>query len=496
MKKTASKSLAVLMSLPILSACTTTNRWFTETNAVDEVGTYQLINRETFEPINLPAIIYSDQGVKQTPHEHGRRRHSMHHCIQLNSHNNHPPEMVQIAGECIDNALSDFSNSYRGIQGEVPITARNRIQDRVLAASTQRCNAYKAGLQRTFSRTNFGLGVLSTVSGIAGSTIPGVQASKNLSALAGAFSGARAEWNQSFLANLTVNVIVDGIESKQKETLATITKVEQKKKLTDYSLDAAIRDALQYHGQCTVVTRMQVAANAIRMRDDPGMDAGFKIIAKATATKKLLEGKFDLTELNAISQFDAQNIPFAWTDSMSTFNGSVQANINLLSRVDEINQLNETLTAILEIKKLEAQNFSDLKSDLTNLISTGKGLVESLQKMVTSSSYFDLKLRAAMTKPEDSSNSGAASQTNSLKYAASSNFFKATFIVISEDLKFVKDSCFPTFSKFKTELNLEQDTSNKSYDEYSRLAKETKDKMKKLTEKVNAIQSQFSQVTP
>ena len=37
-----------------------------------------------------------------------------------------------------------------------------------MAASQHRCNAFTANLQRTFSRNNFGLGVLTTLAGTAG----------------------------------------------------------------------------------------------------------------------------------------------------------------------------------------------------------------------------------------------------------------------------------------------------------------------------------------
>lgn len=140
--------------------------------------------------------------------------------------------------------------------------ARNALQERLLAASQQRCNAFKGNLQRTFSRTNFGLGVATVIAGTAGALVSSLDAARNWSGAAAIFSGARSEFNQDYMSNLAAHVIVDGIEKRRQFVYDQIQKFGQKMNYAEYPVEAAIKDAFYYHGECSVVAGFRQASDA------------------------------------------------------------------------------------------------------------------------------------------------------------------------------------------------------------------------------------------
>jgi hypothetical protein len=93
---------------------------------------------------------------------------------------------------------------------------RNRIQDRIIAASNQRCHAFAVNLMRNSSMTNFALGSVATGLAGAGAIFTPSSTVRGLSGAASILSGVRAEYNQDFLQNQTVDVILAGIEVRRR----------------------------------------------------------------------------------------------------------------------------------------------------------------------------------------------------------------------------------------------------------------------------------------
>jgi hypothetical protein len=195
----------------------------------------------------------------------------------------------QKLGEAIDDAIVKFNKQYASdpIAGR---TARNQAQDRLIAASAQRCNDFKTNLQRTYSRNNYAFGVGTTLASTAGALVPGLRASKNLSGIAAVLSGSRAEFNQDYFSNLTTNLIVDGIEARRSEYVKDIN-AKRSSALDDYTLEGAIADALYYHGLCSMLSGLQYASRHIRMTVDPGMNAAMRILDRFNTLKSIAEGK-------------------------------------------------------------------------------------------------------------------------------------------------------------------------------------------------------------
>lgn len=140
---------------------------------------------------------------------------------------------------------------------------RNELQDRIIAASNQRCGMYlrmlassKAESQLTWS----GLAVL--LSGAASVVTP-VNTAKALSAGSTVSNGILAQYNEAYFNNLAINVISSGITSQREGILLQIND-KKKDDLIEYPVNRAIADAVQYHSVCNIISGLETAAVATR----------------------------------------------------------------------------------------------------------------------------------------------------------------------------------------------------------------------------------------
>lgn len=146
---------------------------------------------------------------------------------------------------------------------------RNRLQDRLLAASEQRCGAYKIYLRRFQSYTQATAGIVSTIFAGAGAISTG-GATNIFAGLAGVSSGIGAEISQSFFANLASYVIVPGIDSRRIEIKRTIG--DSRKTISEYTVEAAIQDAASFHAACTLEAGLEKAQDLIKVANNPGAE--------------------------------------------------------------------------------------------------------------------------------------------------------------------------------------------------------------------------------
>jgi len=146
---------------------------------------------------------------------------------------------------------------------------RNRIQDRLIGASNQRCAAYKVYLNRFDAYQQSGFGSATTVLGGAAAIVGGLKDARILGGLAGISSGVQAEISQGFLGNLASYVIVPGIELRRKTILEEIN--QRRASNVEYTLQAALADSARYHGACTLVVGLEQAKEAIQTVENPGM---------------------------------------------------------------------------------------------------------------------------------------------------------------------------------------------------------------------------------
>ncbi len=168
---------------------------------------------------------------------------------------------------------------------------RNRIQERILAVSEERCNAYKKYLRYDQGSSNFWLGSTATLSGALGAISPGVGAARAFSAAAGVLTGINAEYNQAFYGNLFYNVIAKGIDERRREAYREIQTYGQSKALADYPVEAAIKDAIVYDGMCSAVSAMEFAEKSIQLVNDPGVNSLNRILVKVNQARDIIDKK-------------------------------------------------------------------------------------------------------------------------------------------------------------------------------------------------------------
>ena len=267
-------SLAVLPPcLLFLCSCQTTSagRALEEAGRYDTTSVHQLVPREPLEALDL-ALILDPEGKAAPVSEESSK------------------DEAKRDRERIDHAFAAFYTYDKG--NALALRARrNRVQERILAASTQRCNSFKQHLQRAFSRSNLAFGAASTSAGVAGAVVKGEYAARVLAGVSGLFGGLRAEVNQNLFANLTVNVIVSGIEERQRALYSQVTTEGQAKSIDLYPVEAAVKDALFIHGQCSVISGLQVAADSIKLSRDPGIEDATAIMMRVINAQKIASGQ-------------------------------------------------------------------------------------------------------------------------------------------------------------------------------------------------------------
>lgn len=203
-----------------------------------------------------------------------------------------------------DLSLAAFRESTQS--PELKRLHRNSVQDRILGVSASRCNVFKTFLRRQQSETNFYLGSSATVAGVLGALLPGANAPRNLAGVAGILSGIQAEYNSAYYSNLAAHVIVQGIELHQNRLLNTLTTERQRKSIDDYSMEAAIRDAVHFDGTCSTVVGLLEASESIKEAVNPGLPRAMQVIGAVKATAEVVKSN-DIKALVASGEWDRLN---------------------------------------------------------------------------------------------------------------------------------------------------------------------------------------------
>ena len=143
---------------------------------------------------------------------------------------------------------------------------RNRIQDRLILSSNDLCGDYKTNLKAKQSRFNFFGGIGATLLGVAGSLTAHAATANVFSALAGAATGIRAQYNHDYYADVTAHLITKAITSARSDMLKDIDK-HRKANAADYTLERALAEAVQYHGACSLIAGLEKASEAVTTMD-------------------------------------------------------------------------------------------------------------------------------------------------------------------------------------------------------------------------------------
>lgn len=220
-------------------------------------GAHQLFAEQEFEVVNLSAIL-DPEG----------RRYRFTPSFGPES----PPREPHSATESeqrldLERAFQAFYTYGPGLEER-----RSRVQDRMLAASDQRCNTYKNYLRRIETAQQTSTGVLTTIFGGAGAIATHAATVRALSGLAGISSGIGAELRQGYFSNLASQIIVPGMDLARSEMRRDIL-ARRIQPVGVYTVEAALSDVARYHGACSMNAGIERSGMAVNEIVNPGLRA-------------------------------------------------------------------------------------------------------------------------------------------------------------------------------------------------------------------------------
>lgn len=292
----------VLLPLPLAVGCASWRASYNEFEskeaseqyvAVDRHSSYPAIRRVNFEQVNLLELI--------DPH-HQSQSAGMSQWSAAATPPGSPAGIPFDYGRWYDLVLAWFRSDANAASPEQKRIHRDGVQDKILAVSTSRCNVFKTFLRRQQTDTNFTFGSLTTVAGVLGAMLPGATASRNLAGTAGIFSGLQAEYNQAYFSNLAAHVIVQGIELRQNRLKHELLDGRKNKFIDEYSMEAAINDAMVIDGNCSALSGLIEAQDSIKEVETPGMRMAARAMTSAKALQEL--NSKSVTELQSDGRLD------------------------------------------------------------------------------------------------------------------------------------------------------------------------------------------------
>ena len=192
---------------------------------------------------------------------------------------------------------------------------RNRVQDRIMAASNQRCAQYKRYLKRFDSYNNLTFGIITTAAAGLGAVFTPVSTVSALSGAAAVSSGLRSEINATLFQEKTIQVLTAGFEKHRKIVKKKITNY-QACGIDTYSVERAVGDAIKYHDACSLITGLEVVAEDVQRAQDPGLKAMKTFMDDFKALKKAVEDAAKNTSTgNSASITEGPALPKSASDS-------------------------------------------------------------------------------------------------------------------------------------------------------------------------------------
>ncbi len=254
MQKYPISVLAAMLLTVSLAGCN--NPYFTE-NVLEE-GAQPLIDSKSFQKIDL-ALLLDPEGL-------------------IDSYACRDSDACWDSDDCCDSDLSRrrlqraFNAFYANPNNQ--ILRRNRVQDRIIASSNQRCAVYKRFLKRIDMTNNLFLGGITTVAAGLGSIFTNAATVRALSGSAAIASGLRGEINDVFLHKKTIQFVANGIESRRKAIYYDILKRRELSAddMKKYNVEKAVADAIVYHDACSLVIGLEQVALNHERAENPGLN--------------------------------------------------------------------------------------------------------------------------------------------------------------------------------------------------------------------------------
>lgn len=378
--------LAVLVATFVLAGCAASgnsllgvSKKLETADRITLTGANPLFDSENFEEVDLEAIL--------DPKDLRNKEYKPRFICGKQVKQSNGEEEADERTACINRAfLAAAMSAFYDSRNNVETTSkdrRNRVLDRLLASSEQRCGAYKQYLKAYDIHWETGLGVGTTILGAAGAIATGTLNTRAFSGLAAMLSGARSEIRQGVFSNLASFVIIPGIDFKR-STILTAIKENRKLEITDYTVQAALHDAALYHGACTLESGLEVAQESIKRVENPGLSQINRTLATLAQTKQLahmvdLASSGNLTAANSkvvAVDYSPQEVVLAGggkSTKPSTDEGIVRSTNELFSMLDGVTQSARELKTALDAK---AENKATSPEEKINLIDTANKLAK------------------------------------------------------------------------------------------------------------------------
>ena len=262
--------VVVLAGAMALSGCSTLEQ--TRKGDVDKISAFPLTHRNEVEKLDLAVVIVEHAALDG--------RGAAPKCqLALRSLALLENDEAEAGGKRLDQALGCFADAA-ALNPDRARDLRNQIQERMLGASEQRCADFKSHLQRSQSTANFYSGLFTSGFAAAGAITKSIEGARTLAGLSGLANASGAEFNQAYFANLAAHIVVGGIDQARSKLYEQIATAASSKTIAEYTLQAAIKDAFRYHGTCSIMTGLIEAQDAIRLVDNPGLEALRRAVVK------------------------------------------------------------------------------------------------------------------------------------------------------------------------------------------------------------------------
>jgi hypothetical protein len=138
------------------------------------------------------------------------------------------------------------------------------------------------------SETGFFLGSLTTALAGAGAIVTPATAARVLAGTAGITSGINAEMTAKFFFQKTIQVLTNAFHVRRKKIYREIAD-RQNKGINEYPVEAAVKDALEYHGACSLIAGLEEAALSVERAQNPGLEELENVVDKVDKIRKKVE---------------------------------------------------------------------------------------------------------------------------------------------------------------------------------------------------------------
>jgi hypothetical protein len=257
--------------------------------------------------------------------------------------------------EKLDRAFEAFYHEDYAEDGK---RRRNQVQERIRAASDNRCNLYKAYMKNLHTRINFLMGATTTILGGAGAIVGGA-AARTYAGAAGVVSGVRSEFDQAYYSRKTFGLVATGID-KRREELHNKMKKKRKYDIADYTVEEAVSDAILYHGACSMDSGLDEAAKAMQIDYNFGIQqvAGtMEHVKRAAVFAKEIEVIEKKAE--AAAKISIENVRFSAPSTPDKIFITVRNGGDTEITVDKIYVNEDTIETGIKIDPLKSQEIEE-----------------------------------------------------------------------------------------------------------------------------------------